>query len=419
MHKLHHTTPSREGTPAGRPPASGDHYRRPRIAFRPIAALGWLLVTFILATGPLQLAVPGQGGSAYFSAAGLGGLAVLGTLLAADLRRARAMAMAGVTVDRVEVGLLRGRLVSTGEVASPAGLRRVSWAGPRVLGAGAAALALAGGLMTLGGSAGLSLLAATALMTAAGIAALGLSELLPSPGSPGSQLVFARAWRRSGQRETALLAAARAGVLSGWFLLLLGVALVTFVSLAGIWLLLIGGMSIAGSRLTLAGARTRQRLAGLRAADVMSPPPPEVSSFATAAAAFTDIALPSRLPMLIVRDTDGSFGGLVPVRALAAVPGDDREQVRVRRLAIPPSAVATVTPAEPIERVLELMAGHPLGGMAVVLEEPGSDTPTPGIHPVVVGVVTPADLARTLDLMDAASPGGGKRSARGTWSRTR
>jgi hypothetical protein len=418
MHKLHHTSPTHESPPAGQPPASGDHYRRPRIAFRPIAVLGWLFVTFILATGPLQLAVPDQGGSAYFSAAGLGGLAVLGTLLAADLRRARAMAKAGVTVDRVEVGLLRGRLVSTGEVVSPAGLRRVSWAGPRVLGASAAALALAGGLMTLGGSAGLSLLAATALMTAAGIAALALSELLPSPGSPGSQLVFARAWRRSGQRESALLAAARAGVLSGWFLLLLGVALVAFVSLAGIWLMLIGGMSIAGSRLTLAGARTRRRLAGLRAADVMSPPPPEVSSFATAGAAFTDVALPSRLPMLIVRDSDGSFGGLVPVRALAAVPGDDREQVRVRRLAIPPSAVATVTPAEPIGRVLELMAGRPLAGMAVVLEEPGSDTPTRGTHPAVVGVVTPADLARTLDLMDAASPGG-KRSAKGAWSRTR
>ena len=51
-------------------------------AFRPIAALGWLFVTFVLATGPLEFAVSDQSGRAYFSAAALGGLAVLGALLA-------------------------------------------------------------------------------------------------------------------------------------------------------------------------------------------------------------------------------------------------------------------------------------------------------------------------------------------------
>ncbi len=89
--------------------------------FRPIAALGWLFVTFVLATGPLQLAVPDQSGSAYFSAAALGGLAVLGAVLASDLRRARSMTLAGQEVERVEVGLLRGRVIATGEVAHPSG----------------------------------------------------------------------------------------------------------------------------------------------------------------------------------------------------------------------------------------------------------------------------------------------------------
>jgi Zn-dependent protease len=411
MHKIHHRTNSPE-QPAGPPTppvtASGTPYRRPRISFRPSAVFGWLFVTFILASGPLEYAVPDQSGSAYFSAAALGGLAVLGALLGAELRRARQLERAGLHVDRVELGLLRARTIAAGEVSSPTGLRRVSWAGPLTLGASALVLAVAGGLLSLGSSASFSLLGATALFTAAGIASLAVTELIPAPGSPGSQLVFAHAWRRSGQREAAVLSTARAGVVSGWILMAAGIALVIFVSFAGIWLTFIGGVTIAGSRLTVAGARTRQRLAGLRASDVMSPAPPEVSSFATAGAAFADVAMPSRVDLLLVREPDGSFGGVVSVRALAAVPGDDRELVRVRRLAIPPSAVATVTASDPIEHVRETMARHPLGGVAVVLAEPGAalDKPASGSHAAIVGVVSPADVARTIELMDAANPGG-------------
>jgi CBS domain-containing protein len=401
MYQLRHRPPTSEEPHS--PEAA--EYRRPKITFRPIALLGWLFVTFILATGPLQAAVSGQSGSAYFSAAALGGLAVLGAVLAADLRRARSMSLAGQTVERVEVGLLRGRVVASGEVGTPQGLRRISWAGPAVLVASALALAGIGGLFLLASSNGFHLLGATALITAGGIAALGLAELLPAPGSPGSQLIFAREWRRSGRRDTAVLAAARAGVGSGWALVVAGIALTIFVSFAGIWVALIGGMAIAGSRLTLAGAQARQRLAGLRASDVMSAPPPEVSSFATAGAAFTEVALPSRADLLIVRDTDGTFGGIVAVQSLAAVPGDDRESVRVRRLAIPPSAVAVVSPAEPVEQVLDMIAARPGLGIAVVID----DDPTLPGHQQIVGVVTPADLTRTITLLNAVNPPSGKR----------
>ncbi len=101
----------------------------------------------------------------------------------------------------------------------------------------------------------------------------------------------------------------------------------------------------------------------------MSPAPPEVSAFSSAGDAFTGVALPSRADVLIVRDTDGSFGGIVPTQVLAAVPGDDRETVRVRRLAIPPSAIATVSPATPVEQVLDAIAAHPGIGLAVVIAD--------------------------------------------------
>jgi CBS domain-containing protein len=382
---------------SAKPPSPRHPAKRPRVTFRPSAALGWLFVTFVLGTGPLQYAVPDQSGSAYFSAAALGGLAVMGSLLLAELRRARRMIMAGVTVDRVELGLLRARAITSGEVSTPVNLRRISWAGPLTLAAVAIGLAALGGVLSIATSASLSLLGATALFTGIGVASLAITELIPAPGSPGSQLIFAREWRRSGQRDAALVATAKAGLISGWFLVAAGAAVVIFLSLAGIWLAFIGAAVIAGSRLTLAGARTRTRLAGLRATDVMSAAPPEVSSFATAAVAFTDVAMPTRAPMLIVREPDGSFGGIVSARALAAVPGDDRELTRVRRLAVAPGDLPTVTTAEPIERVLELMAQHPLAGIAIVRSE---DAPEQ-----IAGVITPADIAHTLDLLTAANPG--------------
>ena len=373
------------------------HPKRPRVTFRPSALFGWLFVTFILATGPLQSAVADQGTTTYFSAAALGGLAVMGALLLAELRRARRMIIAGLTVERVELGLLRARAITTGEVASPADLRRVSWAGPLALGAAALGLAALGGLLALATAASLTLLSATALFSAIGVASLALADLIPAPGTPGSQLIFAREWRRSGQRDTALTATAKAGVATGWFLVAAGFAVVVTLSFAGLWLSFIGAATIAGSRLTLAGARTRQQLAGLRAADVMSAAPPEVSSFATAGSAFTDVALPSRAAVLIVREPDGSFGGVVSARALAAIPADDRELTRVRRLAIAPSDLPTVTTTEAIESVLEQMAQHPLAGVTIVRPE---DAPE---H--IAGVITPADIAHSLELLTAANPG--------------
>jgi CBS domain-containing protein len=101
--------------------------------------------------------------------------------------------------------------------------------------------------------------------------------------------------------------------------------------------------------------------------------------------------------VLVVREPDGSFGGIVTARALAAVPADDRELIRVRRLVIAPSDLPTVTSVEPIERVLELMAQHPLAGVAIVRSD---DAPE---H--IAGVITPADIAHTLELLAAANLG--------------
>ena len=382
-------------------PHSPEPTPRPKVSLRPSAVFTWLLVTFILAAGPLGLAVPDQSGSAYFSAGALGGLAIIGALLLAELRRARAMSAAGLKVTGVEIGLLRARVIADGTVDSPRDLRRISWAGPIAYAISGGLLAAIGGLLLLAGSPGFHLLGAAALMTAAGVAVLAVSELLPTPGSAGSQLIYARAWRRSGYRDAAVLATARAGVVTGWLLLAAGAVLIALVSFAGIWLLLIGWMTLGGSKLALAGARARQRVAGLRALDVMSPAPPEVPAFATAGRAFTEVALPHRASVLLVREADGSFGGAVTSVALAAVPGDDRETVRVQRLAIGAGDLAIVSASDPMEHVLDEMAAHPVAGVAIVLEDESPTGPPP--NSAVAGIITPSDVAHAIALSTAHS----------------
>ncbi len=398
------TTPTDSSTPEA-------PYRRPPVRFRGSAVLGWVFVLVVLATGPLERWVPEQSGSAYFSAAGLGALAVLGAITVAELRRARAMARAGLRLDRIEMGFMRGRVFTADEPQTPRDLRRISWAGPLVLAAAGVLLAAIGGLFSLASSPGLQLLTATALFSAIGVGSLALAELLPAPGSPGSQLIFARAWKRTGQRGTAVLPTAKAGLATGWALLFGGFAIVLLLSFAGLWVMFIGATVIAGSKITLAGARTREQLSGVHARDVMSAAPPEVSAFATAEVAFADVALPSRADVLVVRETDGSFGGIVPVARLAAVPGDDRAEVRVRRLAVPPDQIATVTADQPMEAVLEALARHPLAGVALVTAPEGAPADAQALQlPVVrgprfIGIITPADVTRTLSLMQASRPG--------------
>jgi CBS domain-containing protein len=95
-----------------------------------------------------------------------------------------------------------------------------------------------------------------------------------------------------------------------------------------------------------------------------------------------------------VADRDGSIGGLVTLHQLRDVPPDRRGGTRVGDIALPLHAVPTAAPDEPLTALLERMTAAGPRSRALVVD--GGR---------VVGIVTPSDLARMMDVYRLAGEG--------------
>lgn len=216
-------------------------------------------------------------------------------------------------------------------------------------------------------------------------------DVLPSPRSSGGRLIAARVLRRTGSRERAEQAVARAGVISGWSMIAVGVAGVFLVGFVGLWAVLLGWLALGASRLAQSQQRTHAALAGLVARDVMSPAPPALSSWSTVDDALDDVVLPAHRAVFGVEDFDGSLAGVALLRDLAAVPMDDRDLARVNRVCIPLSMVATAAPDDAVADLPARLLERPAAGCVVVVE------PVADGSPRMVGTVGPVELSQAIE----------------------
>jgi CBS domain-containing protein len=102
-----------------------------------------------------------------------------------------------------------------------------------------------------------------------------------------------------------------------------------------------------------------------------------------------------------VADQDGSTIGLVTLRQLRELAPDRRATTSVREIAVPLHSVPTAAPLEPLSTLIDRLAAAGHGSRALVID--GGR---------VVGIVTPSDLARLIDVYRLAHPGPGPTSHR-------
>jgi CBS-domain-containing membrane protein len=88
-------------------------------------------------------------------------------------------------------------------------------------------------------------------------------------------------------------------------------------------------------------------------------------------------------------DPLGRLVGLVTLNRVRDVPPEQRATTRLWDIACPPTEVPTGRPEEPVRDLLERMHGC-ADGRAMVVDDQGR----------VIGVVSPSDLARALELAD-------------------
>ncbi len=140
---------------------------------------------------------------------------------------------------------------------------------------------------------------------------------------------------------------------------------------------------------------TRQAIAGVRVADVMTAHPHTAPADITIEDFIQHYLLGDRHSAYPVADRDGSIIGLITLAQLRGVAPSQRAATLVREAAIPLPRVPTAAPHEPLTALLERL-GSDAGNRALVVDAGG-----------VAGIITATDLSRLIDVYRLASPPAG------------
>lgn len=350
----------------------------------------WLFTWSLATTLPRTAA--GHSRPVYWLAGACGAVVLLASLLAHELAHAVVARRTGVSVGDVTLWLFGGVTTLQGEAKTPKSAFRIAIAGPAtslVLSATFAGLAVA-----LSALRAPTIVPGVAWWLASINLVLGLFNLLPGAPLDGGRLVRAYLWRRHGDSVRAAIGAAHAGRVVAIVLIMLG--LVEFLAgglVGGVWLAFIGWFLFVAAREEEAQATNQQIFAGVCVADAMTPKPHTAPGWITVEDFIQRYVLGDRHSAYPVADRNGSITGLVTLRQLREVAPHWRATTVVRDIELPLYNVPTATPKEPLTALLQRMA--PVGPRSRALVVDGG---------AVVGIVTPSDLARLIDVYRLAQP---------------
>ena len=351
-----------------------------------------------LALGRFPQQLPGRSTGAYVLAALVAATAFLASLLAHEIAHAVVARRNGVEVEGITLWLLGGVAQLKGEARTPGAEFRIAGVGPLTSAVLAGAFLLLAGVGAAAGLGGLPL----AVLQYLGIinVSLAVFNLLPASPLDGGRLLRAFLWKRRGDASSAAVTAARAGRVFGFVLIALGILqVVSGGGFGGFWSALIGLFIVNAATAEEQQAAMTGRLGDLRVAQVMSGPAQTADPDLTVERFLHDVVLVQRFSTYPLVDADGRLVGLVTLNRLRGVPASARASTRLREIACPVAEIPVTSPDERLTAVLPRMAGC-TDGRAVVLEGER-----------VVGVLSPSDVARTLQLSDLAAfepyPGAG------------
>ncbi|MDP9496924.1 MAG: site-2 protease family protein [Actinomycetota bacterium] len=343
-----------------------------------------------LALGRFPLLFPGHSTAAYVLAGVVAAAAFLGSLLAHEVAHAVVARRNGVEVEGITLWLLGGVARLKGDSPTPGADFRIAGVGP----ATSLVLAVAFGISAVlwAATAGTGLVLAVLQYLAVINLSLAVFNLIPAAPLDGGRLLRSFLWRRSGDASRAAATSARVGRYFGIGLIAYGVfQLVSGQGLGGLWLAFIGLFIVNAATAEEQHAQMSGRLGGLSVGSVMSGPARTADPDLTVDQFLHEVVLVQRFSTYPLVEADGRLVGLVTLNRLRGVPPQARATTRLRDVACPPSEIPTTTPTEPLTALLPRLAGC-TDGRAVVLDAGR-----------VVGVLSPSDIARTLQLADLAA----------------
>ncbi|MEO5965518.1 MAG: site-2 protease family protein [Candidatus Limnocylindrales bacterium] len=368
-----------------------------------VILVAWLLA-WGLATELLPTTAPGASPAAYW-AAGIGvAIMFFTSLLAHELAHAFFARRAGIPVQGITLWLLGGVAKLEGEAPTPGHELRIAASGPLTsLGLGVGFLAAS---MALGASGTVPLVAESAAWLARVNLVLGVFNLLPGAPLDGGRMVKAIAWRLGRDRLRATLLATRLGRLVGFALVGFGgLELVLGANPGGIWTMVIGVFMVTSATAEREQEVARAALTGVRIREIMAPDPVRVPAGITVDVFVQGVLVAQRQQAALVIEAGGAPFGIAGVAEVTALRGHARREARVRDIAVPHGSVPVVGPDEDVLVALERIRAASSGDVPYMLVIEDGE---------VIGLVSPADLARSLESRAIPRRGRGAERASGS-----
>lgn len=343
------------------------------------------LLVWALAGGLLPTQVPEASEAARLVAAVITVGAFFASLLAHELAHAVVARRHGLTVHGITLWVLGGVSHLGDDHPTPEVELRVAVVGPLTSLAIAAVTGLAWFLLA---ATDLVLVREVTRWLALVNAVLGVFNLAPAFPLDGGRVLRAWAWRRTGDRVRATRQAVATGRAIGQAMIALGLLQVLLLGrLDGLWFALIGWF------LTQAGPAEEARVVAggllreVRVADVMTRHPVVAPDWMTVERCIEAVVTPSGVSAYPLVDLDGGVTGLVTLRTLASVPGDERGSTRLRDVGVPRDRVPT---ARPDDHLLDVVArtGTAPGTRILVFDDDGA----------LVGIVSGSDVTRAMEI---------------------
>lgn len=349
-----------------------------------LAVIFWLL-TWGLATSAFPELAPGSSTLTYWIAGALTAACFLISLLAHEISHSVVARRYGIEVESITLWLFGGVSSLHGEATTPDADFRIAVVGPLTsLGIGVGAGAL-GALLWVAGAPDLIVTVMVWLGSINGM--LALFNLAPAAPLDGGRILRAWLWKRRGDRLSAAVSATRAGRVFGY--VLIGLGLVEFASgfgIGGLWLVFLGWFVITAANHEEYATRVTSELAGIAVRDVMTPEPVTAPAYLTVEEMLDQFVLRHRCSAFPLTSRDGHVVGLVTLSRLKHVPPAKRTSTLVGEVAWSVDEIPTSMPEEMLVDLVSRL-GEEGDGRALVFSDGR-----------LVGIVTPTDVSRTLQL---------------------
>ncbi|MEO9125487.1 MAG: site-2 protease family protein [Microcoleus sp.] len=313
----------------------------------------------------------------------LAALLLFASVLAHELGHSWVAIKQGIGVKSISLFLFGGLANLERESKTPAEAFWVAIAGPLV------SLFLSGLLTVIGIGAALTGPAAAIVGLLASInLALALFNLIPGLPLDGGNILKAIVWKITGNPYKGVIFASRVGQIIGWIAIATGI-------FGNIWNLVIGWFLLQNAGQSAQYATVQNELAGLTAADALTPESPIVPENLSLREFANNYVIGSTHTWrrFLVTDDAGQLVGAIDLDDLKTIPTGSWPQVLIKDLLKPIEFSTTVKPELSLLEVVTLLEQLKVQELPVMRE-----------NGVLVGLVEKAEIARLLQRRAQANP---------------